>query len=222
MHVQPGQFAPSPLTTEEAGAVNPVRGTMISLGFWLCLLGAIGTYGLVVLSPKVVRWTQKRNEVAANQQQLVALQDQVAYWTQLTNELERNKDFRDSFLSPGTSSTTPSHGVIPLESSLRYQAFNSHLILETPPHEPSLLLRICQRVAASWLLQIIGLATSAGLLLFSFTSLLESRSPRQPRKVRRLRPHFVRRLEGLGSRYVSGQTNHKSRTTRTRHLMTDV
>ncbi|MCA9111824.1 MAG: hypothetical protein KDA52_17860 [Planctomycetaceae bacterium] len=219
MSVPPGHSACSQLRTDGTPAVNPVRGTLISLGFWCCLLGAIAAYGLVVLSPKFVRWSQKQHEVVDNQQQLLALQEEVTFWTELTDELEKNLDFRNSLMTSMMSSASTSRRVIPVDAAQRYSPQMSAAESEIPSQQQSPLLRVCEQVAGSPMLQTLILAGSAGVLLFSFSSLLESRPPRRRRRFRRVRPYFVRRLSGLGSRYVSGNSDRK---TRSRGLMTDV
>ena len=187
-----------------------LRGTLISVGFWGCLLVAVGIYGLVVLSPKVVRWAERRQQVERNQRQLVDLQHQVDYWQRLTDELETNAKFRDSFQSSSTDEAKNEPGTISVETSLRYQGpaspSDQHDI--TPRHAP--LLSICERVSSSSWIRVAGLATSAGMLLLAFTSLVESRGPLRLPRLGRFRPNFRKRVRGFGQRYVADDSHSQS------------
>lgn len=194
-----------------------LRGTLISLGFWVCLLIAVGIYGLVVLSPKVVRWAERRQQVENNQQQLVDLQRQVDYWQQLTHELETNQQFRDSFKFASSNEAANDSGVISVERSLRYQGITSMSEKKTVTPEDSPLLSICKHVAGSHWLRLGSLAASAGLLLMAFTSLVESRGPLRRPRWGRFRPHIRHRVRGIGRRFVARQSPSKRR----QQIMTD-
>ncbi len=180
-----------------------VRGVLTSLAFWLCLFGAVGVYGLVVLSPKAVRWSATGADVERNHQQLLALQEQVRYWDQLTRELETNPAFRKSLISTSNAGESATQGLIPVDTALKYDratpAVEADALALPAPRWDSL----CQRVAGSRLFQVVGLATSAGMLLFAFTSLLENPPQHRRPRLRRARGRIVRRLGGVVSRYVS-------------------
>ncbi|MCA9076282.1 MAG: hypothetical protein KDA93_14730 [Planctomycetaceae bacterium] len=202
-------------------SVTHLRGTLISVAFWTCLFVAVGLYGFVVLSPKFVRHAERHQQFQRTQQQLVDLQNQVDYWRKLTCELESNQDFRLSFQSTvgvGTSETTK---IIPVESSLRYQGIRTGS--EQMPKVKSPVLRMCEKVTGSRILRIAGLATSAGLLLFAFTSLVETRCPIRLPNLRRFRPTIDRQLVGIGRRYVLTMTPiERSHARRRKRFTTDV
>ncbi len=182
---------------------HSLRGIVTSFAFWLCLFGAAALYGLVVLSPKLVRWSATAAEVEKNQQELLTLEEQVKYWDQLTHELETNRGFRES-LNPTSNAVKPStQGLIPVEGALKYDHLASAVQTGSAVPPPTRWASLCRSIAESRTSQVVGLITAAGMLVFAFTSLLETTPRRRHGHFKRLRGRMSRRLGGWRNRYVS-------------------
>lgn len=184
--------------TEVANAADSV---VFSLAFWACLLSSAALYGLVVLAPKVVRWSNRADEFAANQQQLHFLRQQIEQGERLA-EIWESEELLPAVSDPVPAADRSNGDIVALDDELRFQGLQQEPGSVAPRSSESVGIRALEFVAGSRLLKLGGLAGSAALLIAAFTLLGYASPPPAPHQRAGTRQPAPRTPILLPNRYV--------------------
>lgn len=105
----------------------------ISLAFWLALLGAVGLYGLVALSPKLLSCIQLRHDYQATQVRLAGLEHEVEDLNQVVDSLSRDPEFVRKLASVEFGARRPGEERIALDEQLQLSIRDNDPVFEVPP-----------------------------------------------------------------------------------------
>lgn len=165
----------SKLTVRHQGDITSVQ-LVVSLLFWVLLLGAALLYGAVSLSPKLLIHSELDGRYLKTQTQLVGLEQRVTELRHVTQALEHDPRVLQELARIDLDASKPDEERIPLPAELTLQSrVNDH-----PPVAPEVTrawyLPILRAFVENQRLRRTSLLCSAMLVLIAFVFLHPSQA----------------------------------------------
>lgn len=154
------------------------RGTLVSLAFWLCLIGASGLFAGVTLSPKLLARQALAERYRDQQLRLLRIEQQVEQLDRVVVALERDPHFAAEIARLEFDVARPGEEIIPVEQGLTLRTAADppmsgiSTAVEAPSWQPS-LARLATDRRLRWQL----LAVAAAMVVLAFTFLQDAGSP---------------------------------------------
>ena len=174
---------------------SAVRGVLVSLGFWCCLLVSVLGYAAATLSVRYSENCRLMSEFTVGEAELRQLMEQVDRYEKYCDSLSRpTQDVPLMSESPQSAALDPG------------LSFRLDEPTSSTPAAPAELPAMVDLLNRSRLCRAALLAASAALVLFAFARLVDADGGDRRRPHRRpfLRGPIRRRLQRVGARYQRG------------------
>jgi hypothetical protein len=148
---------------------------MVSLAFWLGLFVAVGLYGAVSLSPKLLAMQKQRREYVGNQVELVRMESRVGYLKRVANVMEHDPEFANELARVEFDVSRPGDERIPVDRELTMAAYPSEKG-ETPVVSPPIYEPMVRMFAENTDVRRWSLISACVIVIVAFTFLHESQT----------------------------------------------
>lgn len=163
-------------------AQHPGGGTLLSIGFWICLIVSGALLAAVCLAPRLAVRMQLTSAVFSAQTELLTLQSEVLQLAEVERALQRRGSLAARMASEAWPSTDQSGWSLPVEERLRFD------VKHAPPGATRLQWKepwygvLTRRLARSEEQRRVWTAWGVGLLAFGFLFLQENGGSRAIRR----------------------------------------
>ena len=141
-----------------------------SLIFWLMLLLAAATYGLVALSPKLLTFVRLRHDYQMAQVRLVILENEVTDLQQVVASLEHDPEFVRKLANVDFGAHLPGEDRIPVDASLQLNVHDNAPVFTLPADSLPWYSVILEEFATHSRLRRTTLFASAVVIVLAFAA----------------------------------------------------